>query len=351
MQTKLVHISSPKDLTVLDEAAHIIRAGGLVAFPTETVYGLGANALDPEAVAKIFLAKGRPGDNPLIVHIARVEELTSLVKEVPTAAEVLIEHFWPGPLTLILPKQDHIPAQTTAGLETVAVRMPAHPVALALIDLAGVPIAAPSANLSGKPSPTTAQHVYTDLVGRIDMVIDGGSTDVGVESTVLDITADPPVLLRPGGVTVEDLREFLPAVKVDESIETALSTGDYKPRSPGMKYTHYAPDAEVTVVEGPVEAVQAKIKELAALYRSQGLKVGIMATDETAAAYKEGEVLVVGARDALASVAANLYDCFRRFNQRKVDLILAEGFDAMGLGLAIMNRLRRAAGYRIVKVG
>ena len=350
-ETRVISVSRREDLPALAEAARVIRGGGLVAFPTETVYGLGANALDPAAVGKIFVAKGRPGDNPLIVHIAREGELDRLVTRVPDRARPLLARFWPGPLTLIFPKQDHIPAETTAGLPTVAVRMPAHPVALALIDMAGVPIAAPSANLSGRPSPTTAQHVLADLAGRVDIVIDGGRTDVGVESTVLDVTVDPPVLLRPGGITREELEEFLPDLQVDTGVGGLPPREDFRPRSPGMKYTHYAPEAEVVVVEGPVEAVQEKIRDLARFYREQGLKVGIMASRETAAAYGEGEVLVVGGRGELASVAANLFACFRRFDALGVDIILAEGFEAVGLGLAIMNRLRKAAGYRIVKAG
>ncbi|NLJ33162.1 MAG: threonylcarbamoyl-AMP synthase [Firmicutes bacterium] len=350
LETRVIHVARREDLPALEEAAEIIRAGGLVAFPTETVYGLGANALAGEAVRGIFAAKGRPADNPLIVHIAGEEELESLVSQVPARAKPLLAHFWPGPLTLILPKQPHIPAETTAGLDTVAVRMPAHPVALALIHMAGVPVAAPSANLSGRPSPTTAQHVLADLAGRVDMVIDGGPTAVGVESTVVDLTREPPLLLRPGGVTREELREFLPTMVVDPGVAALTPPLDVRPSSPGMKYSHYAPRAQVVVVEGSREAVEAKIKEMALGYQAQGLRVGILATRETAAAYKKGKVQVVGGREELAEVAANLYTCFRRFDDLRVDIILAEGFAAVGLGLAIMNRLRKAAGHRIIRV-
>lgn len=350
-ETRVISVSRQEDLPALAEAARVIREGGLVAFPTETVYGLGANALDPQAVRKIFAAKGRPGDNPLIVHIAREEELDRLVIRVPARARPLVAKFWPGPLTLILPKQGHIPAETTAGLPTVAVRMPAHPVALALIDMAGVPIAAPSANLSGRPSPTTAQHVLADLAGRVDLIIDAGRTAVGLESTVVDVTVEPPVLLRPGGITREELEEYLPDLRVDSGVGGFPPKEDFRPRSPGMKYTHYAPEAQVVVVEGSVLAVQEKIRALTRSYREQGLRVGILATRETAAAYGDGEVLIVGGREEPASVAANLFACFRRFDALGVDIILAEGFEAVGLGLAIMNRLRKAAGYQIIKAG
>lgn len=348
--TKVIRISRREDLSALEEAAGVIKSGGLVAFPTETVYGLGANALDGEAIRRIFAAKGRPADNPLIVHIAREGDLGPLVTQVPAPARPLLARFWPGPLTLVLPKKPHIPAETTAGLDTVAIRMPAHPIALALIHLAGVPIAAPSANLSGKPSPTTAQHVLADLEGRVDIIIDGGPTDVGVESTVLDVTRKPPLLLRPGGITLEELLEFIPTIQLDPGVGALAPSSDVKPPSPGMKYTHYAPQARVLVVEGTGEGVQAKIREMAAAYRSRGLRVGILASRETAAAYENGEVQVVGGKKELAAVAANLYTCFRRFDFLGVDVILAEGFEAVGLGLAIMNRLRKAAGYRIIKV-
>jgi len=348
--TKLIHISRREDLAALEEAAGVIRSGGLVAFPTETVYGLGANALDGEAVRGIFAAKGRPVDNPLIVHIAQEGELAPLVTRIPALARPLLARFWPGPLTLVFPKAPHIPAETTAGLDTVAIRMPAHPIALALIHLAGVPIAAPSANLSGRPSPTRAQDVLADLEGRVDIIIDGGPTAVGVESTVVDVTREPAVLLRPGGITLEELQEFLPGIQVDPGVGTQAPLPGVRPPSPGMKYVHYAPRARLVVVEGPVEGVQARIKEMALYYQSQGLGVGILATRETAAAYENGEIQVVGGRGELTTVAANLYTCFRRFDALGVDLILAEGFEAVGLGLAIMNRLRKAAGYRIIVV-
>jgi len=333
---------------LLEEGGLILRRGGLVAFPTETVYGLGANALDGGAVAGIFEAKGRPPDNPLIVHVASQEVVGSLVKWVPSAARDLMEAFWPGPLTIILPAGERVPARVTAGLDTVAVRMPAHPVALGLIRAAGVPVAAPSANTSGRPSPTTAHHVLEDLDGRIDMIMDGGPAGVGVESTVLDLTAPVPLVLRPGGVTPEDLRKILGAVEVDPAVRLGFKEG--RPRSPGMKYKHYAPRAPLLVVEGSREAAAAKIIELAREHRSKGRRVGILAYGDSVDFSAVGEVILAGYRAKPETVAAKLYAALRRFDEMEVDLILAEGLEDRGVGMAVMNRLRKAAGGRIVRV-
>jgi len=325
-----------------------LRRGGLVAFPTETVYGLGANALDGRAVAGIFEAKGRPPDNPLIVHVAGQEAVSSLVKWVPGAARDLMEAFWPGPLTIILPASDKVPARVTAGLDTVAVRMPAHPVALGLIRAAGVPVAAPSANTSGRPSPTIARHVLDDLDGRIDMILDGGPAGIGVESTVLDLTAQVPLVLRPGGVTPEDLSKILGAVEVDPAARSGLKEG--RPRSPGMKYTHYAPRAPLLLIEGSRDTAAAKIIELALECRSKGRRVGILTYHDSEDFSSVGEVVLAGCRDKPETVAAKLYAALRRFDEMDVDLILAEGLEDRGVGLAVMNRLRKAAGGRIVHV-
>ncbi|HWI52158.1 MAG TPA: L-threonylcarbamoyladenylate synthase [Symbiobacteriaceae bacterium] len=330
------------------EAAAAIRSGGLVAFPTETVYGLGADAANAAAVARIFVAKGRPSDNPLIVHVSDRDMLADVVKEIPPKAEKLIERFWPGPLTLVLPKLPGIPDSVTCNLPTVGVRMPHHPVALALIRAAGVPIAAPSANRSGRPSPTAAEHVVEDLTGRIDVILDGGETGVGVESTVIDMTVDPPVLLRPGGVTVEQLIKEIGEVVVDSSVHGA-EAGE-APRSPGMKYKHYAPRAQVILVDGPVLQMQAKIKDLAYEYEEEGQKVGVMCCNESRGVYQSPVVLEYGSREDLASMASDLFSTLRAFDRHGVDVILVEGVPATGIGLAIMNRLRRAASGRVVDV-
>jgi len=330
-------------------AAQTIREGGLVAFPTETVYGLGANALDERAVLRIFQAKNRPTDNPLIVHIANKEDVYLLAETVPSRAEILIDRFWPGPLTLLMPKSELVPAATTAGLATVAIRMPSHPIARALIAEADVPIAAPSANLAGKPSPTTAQHVWDDLSGKIEVLIDGGEVGFGVESTVLDLTADPPTVLRPGPVTVGELRQILGRVEVHPIATAEIPAEAVIARAPGMKYRHYAPSAEVVVVEGPLPRVVGKIQELWQEYQREGKRVGIMATEETAGEYQSAIVKVVGTRRNLRTVAKNLFQTFRDFDREGVDVILAEGVEISGIGLAIMNRLRKAA-VRVIKV-
>jgi L-threonylcarbamoyladenylate synthase len=336
------------DADLIARAAAVLREGGLVAFPTETVYGLGANATDAAAVAKIFAAKGRPADNPLIVHVADRPSLQQVVKTVGPRAEQLMERFWPGPLTLVLPKQPTVPDSVTGGLPTVAVRMPDHPVAIALIKAAGVPVAAPSANLSGRPSPTTADHVVEDLAGRADIIIDGGETGVGLESTVLDLTVDPPVLLRPGGVTLEDLQEAIGTVHLD----TAVHSGDVgdAPRSPGMKYKHYSPEAHVILVNGPVLQMQAKIRDLAYEFEEEGKRVGIMCSVESRGVYQAPVILEYGTRDDLATMAADLFSTLRAFDRHKVDVILIEGVPSTGIGLAIMNRLQKAAGGRVVSV-
>ncbi|MCG0275762.1 MAG: threonylcarbamoyl-AMP synthase [Thermosediminibacteraceae bacterium] len=346
MQTKLIKVNPENpDPESIKFAAGIIKAGGLVAFPTETVYGLGANALDEEAAFKIYRAKNRPQDNPLIVHICRYEELGKLVNKVPSNAQKLMKRFWPGPLTLVLEKSEVVPYSTTGGLDTVAVRMPKHPVALSLIKESGVPIAAPSANISGRPSPTNAQDVYEDLAGRVDLILDGGHCQVGVESTVLDLTGEVPVILRPGGVTREELEEVLGRVELDPG----LAEGQ-KPKSPGQKYRHYSPKARVLVVEGPIEAQVKKISELAEKLTVQGKKVGIMATAQTRGFYNTGYVLSVGDRNAPLTISSNLFSVLRKFDRMGVEEIIAEGIPETGLGLAVMNRLRKAAGYNIIKL-
>jgi len=332
-------------------AAEVLKQGGLVAFPTETVYGLGANALDEKAVLRIFDAKNRPADNPIIVHVANRDDIYVLAEHVPQIAEKLIDEFWPGPLTLLFVKSDAVPNAVTAGLATVAVRMPSHAVAHALISEAGMPVAAPSANLAGRPSPTSAKHVLDDLSGRIEVLIDGGGIGYGVESTVLDLTTDPSTVLRPGPVTVEELRrvvgevEVHPIARAEVPIEVAIA------RSPGMKYRHYAPAAEVVVVEGPLEGVIKKVQELVDARRKLGEKVGVMTTEETAPKYRADVVKVVGSRLDPRTVAKNLFRVFREFDAEGVKFVVAEGLEPTGIGLAVMNRLRKAAGYNIVRAG
>lgn len=337
------------DTAAIEAAAALLRAGGVVAFPTETVYGLGADALNAAAVQKIFIAKGRPADNPLIVHLAAVSELGTVAAAVPDAAYTLAAAFWPGPLTLVLPRTELVPDVVTGGLDTVAVRIPDHPVALALIRAAGRPLAAPSANLSGRPSPTNARHVMEDMAGRIGAVIDGGETGIGVESTVLDLTGANPMILRPGGLTREKLQTVIPAVTVDPAILPGTGEETVVARSPGVKYKHYAPRAEVVVVEGSPERIPGQVRRLAAAAAAAGKKVGIIATAETASEYGGAYVLVSGSRENLLTVSHNLFSNLRQMDAAGVDLIVAEGVGEEGLGLAIMNRLRKAAAGRVIR--
>jgi len=326
----------------ITQAADLLKNNELVAFPTETVYGLGGNAENDEASEKIFAAKGRPNDNPLIIHIAEEQQLEDFVEQVPEKAKILMSAFWPGPLTLIFNrKEGKLSNNATAGLSTVAVRMPGHPVALALIKAAGLPIAAPSANRSGKPSPTTAEHVMNDLNGRIAGIVDGGPTGVGVESTVLDCTGEVPIILRPGGVTKEQLEEVVGQVKVD----VGLTDQSQAPISPGMKYRHYAPDAPLHLVDGP----RAFIQQLVDDKRKEGLKVGVLTTEENVNFYQADYIIACGRRSELPTVAASLYDTLRKFNNTQADIIYSEMFPAEGVGHAIMNRLMKAAGHRVIK--
>ncbi len=350
MKTLLFKVDAENpDPTIIQTAADIIRKGGLVAFPTETVYGLGADALNGEAVLALFAAKKRPLDNPPIVHVADLKEVGRLVLEVPPIAKVLMEKFWPGPLTLIFNRSSLVPKVTVAGLDTVAIRMPKHKVALELIKQSRCPIAAPSANLAGKPSPTTAQHVYEDLNGRIDAILDGGATNIGVESTVVDLSVDPPMLLRPGGTPYEALKKVLGDLKLHPFVETEQELSIQEIRSPGMKHKHYAPKAEVILVEGKIPAVTLKIKAIAESYKLEGKKVGVLATDETQSAYTADVVKSLGSRSNLATVAQSLFRLLREVDAENVDVILAEGVTSEGLGLAVMNRLRKASGYHIIK--
>lgn len=349
MQTQIVKLdTSHLDEKVFMQAGRILKEGGLVAFPTETVYGLGGNALDETAAARIYEAKGRPSDNPLIVHIADMDALEPITREVPEAARRLAAKYWPGPLTMIFHKNDCVPYGTTGGLETVAVRMPDHPVALALIRAAGGYIAAPSANTSGRPSPTTAQHVEEDLAGRIDMILDGGPVGIGLESTIVDFTEDVPTILRPGYINQQMLEEVLESVQIDKGLIAADS--GIRPKAPGMKYRHYAPRAELMVVEGKPEAVQEKIRSLVHRKIEEGVSVGVIATEESRDAYPEGIVKSIGTRMHEESIAQHLFGILREFDDSGVSCIYSEAFHTPRMGTAIMNRLMKAAGQKKICV-
>ncbi len=350
METKWIHFENLQEKEeILREAAGIIRQGGLVAFPTETVYGLGANALDEKAAKKIYAAKGRPSDNPLIVHISSVKELDELAVEVSHAGKKLAEAYWPGPLTLVFPKKPQVPDGTTGGLDTVAVRMPSDPLARKLIALAGVPIAAPSANRSGRPSPTTAEHVWQDMQGRIEMLLDGGSVGIGLESTIVDVTGQIPVLLRPGAVTMEMLESVVGHVEIDPAIQGPPKEG-IRPKAPGMKYRHYAPRGELTLVEGEPGAVAEEINRLVKERQEEGRRVGVITTEETKNRYTGGIIRSIGERVHEETIAHNLFAVLREFDDLKVDYIYSESFSQENLGQAIMNRLVKAAGYHIIRV-
>jgi L-threonylcarbamoyladenylate synthase len=339
----------PEQREAFIQAAACLAGGGLVAFPTETVYGLGADALNEEAAAKIYAAKGRPSDNPLIVHIAKVEDMERIAY-VNDMARALAQAFWPGPLTMILPKKDIVPKGTTGGLDTVAIRMPSHPVALSLIRQSGVYVAAPSANTSGRPSPTKAEHVIEDMQGKIEYIIDGGPVGIGIESTIVDVSADKPTILRPGYITKKMLEDIVGPVEIDPALEKPMD--GFRPKAPGMKYTHYAPKGELTLVEGESQTVGEKIIQLAEEKRGAGYKVGIMAPKETISSYEgHGDVVIcVGDRQEQTTVAAGLYAALRDFDSEGVEYIYAESFPGEGLSYAIMNRLLKAAGQRVIKV-
>ena len=351
MKTLVLNVDPHKpSVAEIQIAAKIIQHGGLVAFPTETVYGLGADALNDDAVIRLFKAKKRPLDNPPIVHIANASDVYSLVTEVSSMAELLMTTFWPGPLTLVFRRSANLPKETTAGLDTLALRMPNHPIALSLISQTHRPIAAPSANLSGRPSPTTAQHVYEDLNGRIDAIIDGGATKIGVESTVVDLSCDPPMLLRPGGISFGALKKVIGNLRLHPFVQSEVELTLEKTSSPGMKHKHYAPKTPIILLDGNVEAIILKINQLIKIYKLKGVKVGVLATDETQAAYHTDVVVSLGSRFNINTVASNLFRLLRKVDSEGVDVILAEAVPLEGLGLAVMNRLRKASCYNIIKV-
>lgn len=351
MKTKIVKIDSNNiDTSLLTEAAGILKNGGLVAFPTETVYGLGADGLNEEAAKKIYAAKGRPSDNPLIVHIADFHGLEELTRECPDKGRKLAEAFWPGPLTLIFKKSSKVPLSTTGGLDTVAIRMPSHLIAYELIRTSGIYIAAPSANVSGRPSPTKAEHVIEDLDGKIDMIIDGGKVNIGLESTIVDVTSKIPVILRPGYITVDMIEKVIGRVDIDKAVFSGIQDANIRPKAPGMKYKHYAPKGDLTIYEGSSENVVKAINKITEEKLLLGYRVGIIATEETFPYYKKGNVKTIGTRKDENTIARGLFEVLRDFDSEGTDYIFTESFDNNHLGQAIMNRLLKAAGYHIEKV-
>jgi L-threonylcarbamoyladenylate synthase len=336
-----------EDEKVFKKAGNIIRSGGLVAFPTETVYGLGGNALDPGASRKIYAAKGRPSDNPLILHISEEKELLPLVMDVPETARKLMKAFWPGPMTLVFRKSPLVPYETTGGLDTAAIRMPSHEAARRLIKAAGVPIAAPSANTSGKPSPTAADHVLHDMDGRIDMILDGGEVQIGLESTIIDVTGDEVVVLRPGYIGIDRIREVAGGGSIDPAI-IGKPDPSLRPKAPGMKYRHYAPKGELVIVEGERDKVVSEINRAAGYKRAHGLRTGVICTDETRDLYNADCVKSAGKRSDAHSIARELFRILREFDDEQVEYIYSESFREGDLGQAIMNRLMKAAGHKVI---
>lgn len=334
---------------LLRKAGEILKSGGLVAFPTETVYGLGGDALNPESSRRIYAAKGRPSDNPLIVHIADFEDIYDIADNVTEEAKKVADAFWPGPLTMILEKTDKVPYETTGGLDTVAIRMPSNPVARRLIEYGGGYIAAPSANVSGRPSPTSAKYVIEDMLGKIDVIIDGGEGEIGLESTIIDLTVSPPQILRPGYITNEMLSEAL-GEKVDNDVTIMRNDSGQAPRAPGMKYRHYAPKGDLTIVEGRPEKVVEYINAAASEAKKAGERVGIIATDEQLQCYFADSVKSVGSRNDEESVGRHLYTVLREFDDENITKIFSESFASDGFGQAIMNRLLKAAGHKVIKL-
>ena len=355
MDTEIIRIKkdgeggelSAEDLAAIVGAGDYIKQGGLVAFPTETVYGLGGNALDPEASKKIYEAKGRPSDNPLIVHIADFEDIYKITEEVPEEAKKLADVFWPGPLTMILKKSPVVPKETTGGLDTVAVRFPSDVVARELIKASGGYVAAPSANISGRPSPTEVKYVVEDMMGRIRAIIDGGEGEIGIESTIVDLTVSPPIVLRPGYITNEMIGSVLgEEIETDRAIIDADS--GLKPKAPGMKYKHYAPKGELTIVEGNDDDVVRAINELLRSDREKGLKTGVICCDENEGRYDADVIKLSGKRGDTGEAAHRLYSILRSFDDENVDKMYSESFARNGFGVAIMNRLLKAAGHKII---
>lgn len=348
---KIHDINNTYSKAVLDKAANILKDDGLVAFPTETVYGLGANALSPVAVKKIYLAKGRPSDNPLIVHISSFEDLAPLVEEISKKAKTLIATFCPGPLTLVFKKSCLIPEETSGYLNTVAVRIPKNKIARELISICNFPIAAPSANKSGSPSPTLASHVFKDLNSKIDMIIDGGMCEFGIESTVVDVTSDDVHILRPGSITKEMLEESIGKVYLDKTLSLSSKNSFFlAPKAPGMKYRHYAPKAQITIFEGEKIKVKNKINNLLEKDKLENINSFVISTSESKNDYLTKNIIIIGNEDNLSLIAKNLFDCFHKCDEKGAEKIYIVSFEEKGIGFSIMNRLKKAASYNIVKV-
>ena len=348
METRIERIDENQiEESIIEEAGEVLKTGGLVAFPTETVYGLGANALNEEAAKKTYEAKGRPSDNPLIVHIAEADALGAIAIDVSDKARQVMKNFWPGPLTLIFNKSNLVPLETTGGLSTVAVRMPSHPIALEMIRHGGGYIAAPSANTSGRPSPTLAEHVADDMDGIIPMILDGGAVGIGIESTIVDLTEGVPTILRPGFITKEMLEEVVGEVQIDKGLSVDAKVA---PKAPGMKYRHYAPKAELIIVEGAKEAVVEKINAMAKDNESKGISTGVIGTEETISLYETGIVKCIGSRSDELSISSHLYGILREFDESDAKIIYSESFEDGAMGSAIMNRLLKAAGHKIIKL-
>ncbi|MGO1580590.1 MAG: L-threonylcarbamoyladenylate synthase [Peptoniphilaceae bacterium] len=346
MKTKIIKVQNDKlEANDLKDIKKAFEDGKLVVFPTETVYGLGANGMDEEACKNIFIAKGRPVDNPLILHIGEISQLEDLVEEIPKVGEDLISIFWPGPLTMILKRSKLISDVVTGGLDTVAIRMPSHPIAREILKEVKLPIAAPSANISGRPSPTSFKRVLEDLDGKVDIIVDGGRANYGIESTVIDLTVTPPMILRPGGVTLEDLRLIIPNIAVDK---TTIDSNDKSiPKSPGQKYRHYAPKAECYTFAGNLENIVKEINKRIA--QNKNKKIAVLATAESLDGYEGADLVInLGSRENLVEVASNLFEALRECDDQDIDIIYAEGFDLVGIGAGIMNRLLKASSGKIV---
>lgn len=351
METKIITIDRKHpDMESLQEAGKILRQGGLVAFPTETVYGLGGDGLKADAAARIYAAKGRPSDNPLILHIAKVEDMEQLAEDIPPLAYRLAEKFWPGPLTMILKKRAVVPYATTGGLETVAIRMPSDEIARAIIQASGTYIAAPSANLSGRPSPTRAAHVIEDLSGRIEMIVDGGDSDIGLESSIIDLSGEVPMILRPGYITKEDFEQVVSEVEYDRAVLATKPQESIVAKAPGMKYRHYAPKGQIIIVEGASSAVVEKINALTAEQEAKGIRVAVLCAEETKAEYCCSHVYSLGSLKNEKEISSHLFAALRNFDTEQMEVIYSESFEHTKLAGAIMNRLRKAAGYQTIQV-
>jgi len=350
METKIIRIDREHpDGNLIKEAGEVLAKGGLVAFPTETVYGLGGDGLKEDAAGRIYAAKGRPSDNPLIIHIADLDALPVLAVDIPKLAYRLADKFWPGPMTMILKKSEAVPYATTGGLETVAVRMPSDEIAREIIRASGTYIAAPSANVSGRPSPTKAEHVIEDLSGRIEMIVDGGSSDIGLESSIIDLSGEIPMILRPGYITKEDFEQVVASVEYDRAVLARKPQESVVAKAPGMKYRHYAPKGQITIVEGDAKKVQEKINELTGKSEAEGIRTAVLCAEETKEGYQCQHVFSLGSLKSEKEISAHLFDALRSFDTEGMQVIYSESFENTRLAGAIMNRLRKAAGYQTIK--